>query len=425
MARERTKASSGAAKRLGLAVFGILFAGLFLVIAVIEGVGDPTIPDGDVALVEGVPSGNVSEAELKRTVLQLAAGSESKKLPAPGSAKFEELQGKALEELINGIWLRGQSEELGLSVPRSQVASELAQVKKTNFKTKKAFKEFLEKSHYTPEEVNEKIELGALSTKIQEQVQEEAPAPTDSEVSNYYEAEKATQFTEKPSRDVRVVINEKKSEIEKAKKALEADKSPASWKKVAEKYSSDPTTSSKGGLQESISEEALQGPLKRVIYGSARGELVGPTKYQSNYLLTEVVKVNREKVKPLSEVKGQIGATLTQQRQSEHFNDFVVGYRSRWTARTFCASGLQVELCANYPASKRLAKVREAYKGCYEAHPKTPATECPAPVEQAKPALPGTVSVLKPQGEPLAQRPRPQGAAEAGGAEAAPVATPE
>ncbi|HWB69041.1 MAG TPA: peptidyl-prolyl cis-trans isomerase, partial [Solirubrobacterales bacterium] len=388
--------------------------------AVIEGVGDPTIPEGDVVLVEGVSDGNVSEAELERTVLQLALGGELKKVPARGSAKFEELREKALEELINGIWLRGQSEELGISVPRSQVASELTQVKKTNFKTKKAFKAFLEKSHYTPEEVNEKIELGALSTKIQEQVQKEASAPTDSEVSNYYEAEKATQFTEKPSRDVRVVINEKKSEIEKAREALEADQSPAGWKKVAEKYSSDPTTSSKGGLQESISEEVLQGPLKKAIYGSARGELVGPTKYQGNYLLTEVVKVNQEKVKPLSEVKGQIGATLTQQKQSEHFEDFVASYRSRWTARTFCASGFQVEQCANYPASKRLAKAREAYKGCFEASPKEAPAECPAPVQQAKPALPGSVSLLKPKGEPLAQRPRPGSPAPAASAEVAP-----
>ena len=46
---------------------------------------------------------------------------------------------------------------------------------------------------------------------------------------------------------------------------------------------------------------------------------------------------------------------------------------------------------------------------CYEANPKNPATECPAPVTQAKPALPGSVTILKPKGEQLAQRPQPEG----------------
>ena len=121
---------------------------------------------------------------------------------------------------------------------------------------------------------------------------------------------------------MRVVINKKKSEVEAAKKALEADNSPASWKKVAKKYSSDPTTSSKGGLQKAIPEELLQGPLKKAIFGSATGELVGPIKYQGNYLLLEVDKLNPEKVKSLGEARSQISETLNQQKQQEYVQEF-------------------------------------------------------------------------------------------------------
>src|SRR5271170_7138109 len=59
--------SSGSAplQRLGLLVFGAVFVLLFAGFAIAQGIGHPSIPVGDVALVEGVPSavGHVSEAE--------------------------------------------------------------------------------------------------------------------------------------------------------------------------------------------------------------------------------------------------------------------------------------------------------------------------------------------------------------------------
>jgi hypothetical protein len=64
-----------------------------------------------------------------------------------------------------------------------------------------------------------------------------------------------------------------------------------------------------------------------------------------------------------------------------------------------------IEQCANYKGTGHPAEAPEA---CYEANPKTPAKECPAPVVQNQPALPGSVSATKPEGERLVQRPRPE-----------------
>ena len=152
--------------------------------------------------------------------------------------------------------------------------------------------------------MNERIELQILSTKIQEKITKEAPPVTEAELEEYYEAEKATQFTKKPTRDVRVIVNENKKEVEAAQKALEADNSETSWKKVTKKYS--PTTATNGGLQKEISEEFLTEPLKKDIFRSKTGELVGPVKQEKNYLLLEVVKLHPEKVQTFAEVKTTI-----------------------------------------------------------------------------------------------------------------------
>jgi hypothetical protein len=228
--------------------------------------------------------------------------------------------------------------------------------------------------------------------------------PSNAEIADYYEAAKASQFTTKPSRDVRIITNKSKAKVEEAIKALEADSSPASWNKVAKKYSEDPSTNSKGGLQEGLQEEILPEPLKADIFQAATGELVGPIKYQGNFTVVEVVKLNPEKAQSLGEVRSQISSQLQQQVQQEHFSEFVANYQSKWRSRTFCASGFEVENCANYKGS---GHPQTAPPACYEADPKEEATECPAPVQQLAPAVPGSVTLLEPQGERLPQRPVP------------------
>lgn len=421
-------------KRLALVLFGALFALLFVLFAVAEGIGEPSVPAGDVALVQDVSSdvGHISEKKFEHALDLQVAGAGLKKAPKPGSKKYEELKTSVMTELIEATWLVGEAENLGITVTEKQIETELANIKKQNFPTEKAFQEFLKTSHYTKADVHEKVELQVLGAKVQQQINSGAAPPTNAEIQAYYDENKATQYTEPTSRDIRVVVNKEESKVEKAKEALEADNSPASWKKVATKYSEDPTAAETGGLQKGITEELLQGALKKAVFGSATGELVGPIKYQGNSLLIEVVKLNPEKVKSLGEVRSQISQTLTQQKQQEHFTEFLSGYRAGWRSRTFCASGFEVEACSNYPESETIAKAREANKACYEANPKKAPTECPAPVEQTKPAVPGTVTPFKPGGEQLVQRPQPEVAPAGGsasetpeGAEGTPEAAPE
>ncbi|HET7445496.1 MAG TPA: peptidyl-prolyl cis-trans isomerase [Solirubrobacterales bacterium] len=399
-----TASKRAGAKRFALIVFGALFIALFVVFAVAQGIGQPSVPDGDVAIVKSVPDGNVSEADFRRGVRQQIAGGELKKAPKPGSKKYEELKTAVMTELLQTVWIRGETEELGIAVTDKQIESELAQIKKANWPTEKAFQEFLKSSDFTIDDVNEKVETQLLVQELQQKITNQAPPASKSEIENYYETEKATQFTTKPTRDVRLIVNRNKAKAEEAKEALDEDDSDANWKVVAKKFSVDPTTKSKGGLQKEISEEFLQGVLKKAIFSSATGEVVGPVGFQGNYFVVEVEKLNPEKVKTLAEVRSQISTQLTQQAQQTYFGEWVKGFESKWRSRSFCAADFEIPNCANYKGSGHPSTAPAA---CYEANPKTPVTECPAPVEQIKPALPGTVTVLKPAGEQLVQRPRP------------------
>lgn len=417
-------------QRLALIVFGALLLILFVGFAVAEGLTGPSVPSGDAVHISGVPDefGSISEEKVRRATLRQATSGEekAKKPPKPGSDKYEEFQEKALTELIEGVWIRGQGEELGVEVTEKQVEDELETIKKQNFPTPAAYKKFLEESNFSQAEVDGLVELQIMTKEIQEEVNQQAPKPSSSDIEAYYEAEKEAQFTTKESRDVRLILNEDKAEVEAAKKALEKDSSPAGWKKAAKEYSSDPTSAAKGGLQEGITEEFLQGPLKEAIFDSPTGELVGPVKFEKNWVLVEVVKLNPEKVQELAEVEAQIESTLGQQAQQEYLTEFVADFESKWLQRTTCADGFTIEKCGNFKGD---GHPKNASPACYEADPKTPAKECPAPVTPISPALPGSITQTKPKGEPFPQRPLPEagpeGGEEAPAGAAPPVAPPE
>jgi parvulin-like peptidyl-prolyl isomerase len=396
-------------QRLALIVFGALFVILFAGYAIAHGLGDPSIPEGDVAIVQGVPDGSISEAEFKRALGQQIAQGGLKKPPKPGEKKYEELKTAALGELLDQTWIEGEAEALGISVTPKQIGTELAQIKKTNFKTAAEYQEFLKTSRFTKADVLARVKLQLLSTQIQEKITQQAPVPSEGEIADFYDSAKDTQFTTPESRDVRVIVNKDKAKVEAAQKLLEEDSSPASWKKVALKYSSDPTTKKEGGLQKSLTEEILQSQedLKDAIFGNPSGVIVGPFEVQGNFFVSEVVKLNAAKVQTLGAVKAQIKSQLAQQQSEETFSEFVAEYQSKWQSRTFCASGFEIERCSNY---KTPAHPAGAKPGCYEANPKggLPA-DCQAPVIQPEPALPGTTTPVEPSGKRLAQRPRPEG----------------
>jgi parvulin-like peptidyl-prolyl isomerase len=406
-----------------LILFGALFVLLFAGYAIAEGLTSPSVPSGAVAHISDVPGefANIDEARFKRSVLRQVAASEQKPKPKPGSEQYRELEESALSELIEGVWFRGEGEELGLTVTDKQVEDELETVKKQNFPTDGAYEKFLEKSNFSQEEVDEIVGLQILVQQIQEVVSSQAPRPSREEIAAYYEAEKAKQFTTKASRDVRTVVNKDKGKVEAAKALLEKGNSPADWKKAATQYSIDPTSKKKGGLQKGISEEFVKGPLKAAIFGSATGELVGPVEFEQNYILLEVVKLNPKKVQTLAEAKGQIESTLGEQGQQEYIAEFGADFTAKWTARTYCAEDYATEKCSNYVGDGHPSNAPPA---CYEADPETPAPACPAPVTPISPALPGSISETKPKGEPFPQRPLPEPAAAPQGEEVPTEAPP-
>jgi len=410
-------------RRLGLLVFGGAFVVLFVVLAIAEGLGDPSISSGDAIVVEDAPgdSREISKADFDHALELAAAAGGLKKVPKPGEGQYDELKETAVGSLLESVWLQGEADEMGISVTDAEIDQELEKLKKENFKTEAEFKEFTKQAKFTPADVRDRVRLQILSTAIQERLQESPPTPSQGEVENYYEAVKATQFTQPPQRDIRLILNKEEEKAEKALAALEDGNTAKDWSRIAKEYSDDPATKEKGGLRNGVVEGALEEPLDAAVFDAVEGELGGPIKAQRGFYVFEVQKASDETVQELSAVEGQIKSQLSQQAEQEAFGAFVADFTSKWTSRTFCAEDYLTERCDNYKGDGHPANAPPA---CYEEDPEggRPAA-CPAPVFQLVPAQPGSVTPLTPQGTPLPQRPRFAGEEE-GGAAAAPTGLP-
>ena len=366
MARENTKGSSersggpAAKKRLALLAVGGLLTALLVGYLIAQGDGDSSeelaIPSGNVvAVVEGVPEGEVTKAELKRAVFQGLSEGVAEGTPGPGAEQFRR---GALEQLLVALWVQGAAEELGITVSKEEVEDLFARYQETSLSGPGTYEEYLETSRLTEAEFKEQLKSQLLSTKLQEQVQEEAPPPSEEEIADYYEETKESQYTTRASRDVRVIYSKDKASMEAAKKALEADSSPANWMKVVNRYSDGiAAAKSLGGLRQEVLMEGTPGsiapaeeltPIKKFVTGAATGELVGPLPANGYYMLVETVKLHPKEVQTLGEARSEILKNLENAKPDEYFQEFVDSYKRQWTSLTVCARGYVIEQCANY-----------------------------------------------------------------------------
>jgi len=106
----------------------------------------------------------------------------------------------------------------------------------------------------------------------------------------------------------------------------------------------------------------------------------------------------------LAEARDEIENSLRSQREAELFNRVETKFRAQWRARTYCGDDFVVEECSNYPLFDH---PETASPACYEADPKEPTEECPAPVIGTKASEPGSISWWRPEGERRVQRPIP------------------
>ncbi len=292
--------ASGKTKRLIAIVLAVLLVGGVALAAATTGLGKPGIPSGDVAIVDGVEGGTVSQEDFDRGLEQAAAQLGLKEVPPTDDPQYQGLLDQAMQELLLAYWVEGEAADRGITVTQEEIDAELARIKEQSFASEKEFEQFVERSKFTEEDVDNQVKLTLLRDRLEAEIVPEKPTISDDEVEDFYEVN-IESFQQPASRDVRVILNSSEAKAEQAKAELEADDSDASWSKVAKKYSEDQASSDRGGLLEGLVEGQGDPQLEEQAFSAAEGEIVGPFETDRGFYVIQVTGITEETTQPLDE----------------------------------------------------------------------------------------------------------------------------
>jgi foldase protein PrsA len=363
-------------------------------------------PSGDaVAVVDGE---QISKEDFDRALAQAAARqgiARNCQPPAPDNPQYDALVEEAMNDVLDQAWIQGEAEERGVSASDREVQDEFEQTKSQNFQTEKEYQDFLEQSCFAQEDVDERVRLQVLSTKIQDEITADAGEVSADDAEKYYEANEE-QFSQPEQRDIRLVLNQDPEKAQQAADQLAEDNSPDAWKGVAAEFSTDASSKDNGGVRESITEGVFPEAIDAQIFSASEGEVVGPIETESGTYVFQVDEVTEATTTPFDEARGQIEQQLAGQLQQEGFSDFLGDYRDRWVQVTICADDFVNERCDNFggevnpcpdPSLPDEQQQQQLEQG-----------GCPPPVLSRNPAAPGSIlPFLAASGQP--QRPHPAG----------------
>ena len=389
-------------------VLALVLAGAVALVAATSGLGQPGLPEGDVAFVDTVDDGDITQDDLDSALDQAAAQSGLPEVPAADNPQYDALAQQAMQSLILAKWVKGEAAERGLTVDQADIDAELKRIKEQSFSSEKEFQKFVEQSKFSPEDVQEQVELTLLRDKLEQAVVTK-PEVTDDEIQKFYDVN-IDSFRQPASRDVRVILNSSQAKAEQAKQALEADDSDASWEKVAKQYSQDQASKDRGGLLEGLTEGQGDPQLEEQAFSASEGEIVGPFETDRGYYVVEVTAINPETTQPLSEASAAIEQQLVSTKQQQIASEFQTDFTDKWTPRTICAPDETIDLCSNYVPP--------------EAEP-VPGQPTPPAVISRSPIEPGTSTIAidgsAQQGLPQGPQPPPTNAAAQAPAGAVPL----
>jgi hypothetical protein len=359
---------SGFFSKRNLAIlFGATLVLTVAIVAAAVGVGHPSVPSDDVAVVDDasidVPGlaqdGHISKTDFDHFLLQTAKQSGAQTVPAPSDPQYKQIKDQAMQTALQIAWIVGEANRRDLTFTDTEVQQSLQQIK-SQFKTQAEYEKARDQAGLTEADVVERARLQLIQNKIQDEIQNSVADVSTDDARKYYDANK-DQFTQPAKRTIRVVQNNDAHQINLAYQALRTDDSDANWQKVAAQYSTDPTSKDKGGLRADVVPGSFQQPLDDDIFSAPLHELQGPIHTSTGNFIFEVQSATPEHVQgfddtapaaaggtPTGKVSDQIKGTIKSQQQQDVLTAFGSDFRDYWSNLTQCASDYVVVGCDNF-----------------------------------------------------------------------------
>jgi hypothetical protein len=144
--------------------------------------GPDELPPNVIALVIEMPArrGTITVASFQHELELQAVQKGRRSAPSPGPEEYAGLRKSAIDWLLEGVWIRGQAIEWGISLSHNEIKRELALIKRESFKSGAEYRRFLRENHYSRRDIFERVEIQLLSTRLQRRFEKQIGKQTES-----------------------------------------------------------------------------------------------------------------------------------------------------------------------------------------------------------------------------------------------------
>ena len=278
-----------------------------------------------------VTEGEVREAVERLNTAQSAIGGGSKRDIEPGSPQFEAAKRQVVPQLLAFSLAKAYARENGIEVSEEEVQEEVDRTKEQvaqqagaagrGESPEEVFQDALEQFGFTQASFRDEVRTSLLVQKVQEDAVGDVE-PTEEEVRDFYEENKATQFTIPERRCIRHILftEDQEEEAQDVKDQLE---NGGDFEQLAREYSQDPGSRERGGDLGCQPEGGFVPEFNDAAFKAEEGDIVGPVQTDFGYHIIEVTDIQPQEETPLEEAAPEIEERLGNQRQATEFDAWI------------------------------------------------------------------------------------------------------
>lgn len=302
-------------KKVILAVLACLVLGLL----VLPACGNDIPANGIAKVGDGV----VTKAEFDKYMDQArgqANQSGAPPFPSAGTPAYNQYAAQLVDYLVTQQIMVQEAAKLKISVSDADVQTRLDELYKA-YGGEAKVAEILKQQNMTVDQLKELLKAQIISEKVRAAVTKDAQ-PTDAKLQEYYDKNKA-QFDQPEQRSTRHILVKDKATADMLYKQLKANPSDANWKKLAQKYTLDPSGKTNGGDLGPVTKGSQPPSVEKAIFGAQKGEVVGPVKSPNGWEVLQVTDIVPAKTSTFEEAKPQIQQLLASQLVEQAYQDWL------------------------------------------------------------------------------------------------------
>jgi peptidyl-prolyl cis-trans isomerase C len=329
----------------------LLLLPVLLVAAACGGSGKsaPEVPADAVALVDGQ---SILKADFDHLLAIGVASYKQKKQDPPkvGTADYEKLKQQALQVLFQRVVIRNEAKAQKIVVDEAAVTKQIEQLK-TQAGDATKWAQQLKDASATEADYKQAFEVQQLAQKLYEVVTKQQATVTDAEIQAQYAKDKETVYKKQASRKVEhILLGAKDGSTPKpadyakylvqAKAVLAQLNAGADFKKLVDKYSTDPGKTQNHGEYD-VTMEGYDPAFAKASFALKTGKLTQePVKSAFGYHIIKALAAETASgYKTLDEVKDQIKSQLQQTKQQTAATDWFKKAEKTYEAKTTFAKG--------------------------------------------------------------------------------------